>query len=101
MKDNITKKEIIDILRSDKWILEKDFGVVSIGLFGSYANDRQKNDSDIDLLVELQEARFDWLAGLQLHLEKRFLRKIELIRKSAKVNSSFIKRIENEVIYVR
>ena len=99
MKDNITKKEIIEFLREDKFRLENEFGVVSIGLFGSYAKDSQNNDSDIDLIVELKEARYEWLAGLQIHLEKRFARKIELTRKSAKINSRFIKRVENEVIY--
>ena len=99
MKGNITKKEIIDFLRSEKQLLEREFGVISIGLFGSYAKDRQDIDSDIDLIVEMHEARFDWLAGLQLHLEKQFAKKIELVRKSTKINSRFIERIANEVIY--
>jgi len=76
MKDNLTQKEILDLLRSEKQLLKREFGVISIGLFGSYTKGRQKIDSDIDLIVELQEARFDWLAGLQLYLEKRRFAKV-------------------------
>jgi len=32
-----------------------NFGVLNIGLFGSYAKDQQNSDSDIDLLVEFSE----------------------------------------------
>jgi len=45
--------------------------------------------------------RFEWIAGLQAYLEKKFDRKIELVRKSENVNRRFIQRIENEVIYVQ
>jgi predicted nucleotidyltransferase len=64
--------------------------VVAIGLFGSYAKGEQNADSDIDILVELKEPRFDWLAGLQIYMEKKFGRKIELVRKSNLVRSRFI-----------
>jgi len=73
--------------------------VITIGLFGSYAKGNQRADSDIDLLVELKEPRFEWIAGLQMYLEKRFDKKIELVRKSDNVNRRFTQRIENEVIY--
>ena len=99
MKKNLTHKEILAYLRSHKGYLQNEFGVVNIGLFGSYAKGKQTTDSDIDFLVEFKEARFDWLAGLQLYLEKSLSRPIELVRKGKKVNSRFSKRIEKEVIY--
>jgi len=79
--------------------LRNEFGVITIGLFGSYAKGNQQVDSDIDLLVELKEPRFEWIAGLQMYLEKRFDKKIELVRKSDNVNRRFTQRIENEVLY--
>ena len=79
--------------------MKNEFGVINIGLFGSYAKGNQRDDSDIDLLVELKEPRFEWIAGLQMYLEKRFDKKIELVRKSDNVNRRFTQRIENEVIY--
>ena len=79
--------------------MRNEFGVINIGLFGSYVKGNQRADSDIDLLVELKEPRFDWIAGLQMYLEKRFDKKIELVRKSDNVNRRFTQRIASEVIY--
>ena len=86
-------------MKAEKAFLRNEFGVITIGLFGSYAKGSQQVDSDIDLLVELKEPRFEWIAGLQIYLEKRFDKKIELVRKSDNVNRRFTQRIENEVLY--
>ncbi|MDE0078138.1 MAG: nucleotidyltransferase domain-containing protein [Caldilineaceae bacterium] len=56
--------EILTILDRTKPELERRFGVRRIGLYGSYACGTQTENSDIDLLVELQEPKFDALAGL-------------------------------------
>ena len=99
MKQNLSHKDIIRLLKAEKTFLRKEFGVINIGLFGSYVKGNQHADSDIDLLVELKEPRFDWIAGLQMYLEKRFDKKIELVRKSDNVNRRFTQRIENEILY--
>lgn len=99
MQAKLSHTEIMDILKNDKPFLRKEFGVINIGLFGSYAKGNQKEDSDIDLLVELKEPRFEWLAGLQIYLETKFGRKIELVRKGKNVNRRVTQRIERDVIY--
>ena len=99
MKQNLSHNDILRLLKAEKEFLRNEFGVISIGLFGSYVKGNQRADSDIDLLVELKEPRFDWIAGLQMYLEKRFDKKIELVRKSDNVNRRFTQRIATEVIY--
>ena len=99
MKQILSHKDILRLLKAEKAFLRNEFGVINIGLFGSYAKGSQQVDSDIDLLVELKEPRFEWIAGLQMYLEKRFDKKIELVRKSDNVNRRFTQRIENEVLY--
>ena len=99
MQAKLTHTEIMDILKNDKAFLRKEFGVINIGLFGSYAKGNQKEDSDIDFLVELQEPRFEWLAGLQIYLETKFGRKIELIRKGKNVNQRLIQKVGRDIIY--
>ena len=100
MKTLMTKDYIIQILKNDKTLLSDKFGVLSIGLFGSYAKDIQKSDSDIYIMVELKAPRYEFLAGLQIYLEKKFDTKIELIRKRKNLSEKFIKSIEKNVIYV-
>jgi predicted nucleotidyltransferase len=99
MERLLSKDEIISFLKADKQFLKENFGVVKIGLFGSYANDRQTGKSDIDFLVEFTEPRFDWMAGLYDYMESRFDKKIEIVRKRSPAKNNFFERVEKEVIY--
>ncbi len=99
MKRLLFKDEIINTIKADKKFLKENFGVVNIGLFGSYAKDRQTEESDIDFLVEFIEPRFDWIASLQGYMEVKFNKKIEIVRKRNLTNSRFLQRVEQEVIY--
>ena len=67
----MTGQEILNILYQEKPFLKRKFGVLSIGLFGSYAKGIQGPESDVDLLVEISEPNFDSLVGLQMYLEKK------------------------------
>ena len=99
MTKQLTYREIMAVLKAEKAFLSYEFGVINIGLFGSYAKGKQDIDSDIDLIVELKEPRFDWLAGLQLYLETKFGKKIEIVRKGKNVNHRFSQRIARHVTY--
>lgn len=47
-----TLKEIKNILAKHMEILEAQYKVKSIGVFGSYIKGRQKKGSDLDILIE-------------------------------------------------
>jgi uncharacterized protein len=96
MPTQLTRNQIINLLRAEKSYLTKEFGVVNIGLFGSFATGRSDMNSDIDLIVELTEPRFDYLAGLQVYLEKKFSRKIEIVRKRNRINTRFFQKVEKD-----
>ena len=53
----MTKEEILDIILKNKKILKK-YKVKYITLFGSYVRNEQKEDSDVDLLVEFKEPAY-------------------------------------------
>ena len=93
-------KDIIELLRNEKRNLREKFGLISIGLFGSHAKGTEGTESDVDLLVELSEARFDSLAGLQIYLERRLGKPVELIRKRKGLSDRFLRRIERDIQYV-
>ena len=48
-----TREEIVEALRQAWPQLARDFGVRRIALFGSYARGDQREDSDVDVLVEV------------------------------------------------
>jgi hypothetical protein len=95
----ISTEAILKFLSESKPELEHRFGVRRIGLYGSFALGTQTESSDIDILVELEEPSFDSLAGLQLHLEENFERKVDLHRISASIRTPFAKRIEASALY--
>ena len=59
-----TLTEIKQILQAQKPYLAERYGVVEIGVFGSYVRDEQRPDSDLDILIELERPPRISLIGL-------------------------------------
>ena len=95
----MTKTEILQILKEHKSSIQKNFSVNKIGLFGSYANDTQTEDSDIDFYVEFKQKTFDNLSGLWVYLEDLYQKKIDIVHKHENSNEVFLSRIQEVVIY--
>jgi len=74
----MTKEEVKQILSRNKEILEK-YKVKSIALFGSYVRNEQSQDSDVDLLVELEEPTYDNFTHLVFTLEELLKKEINLV----------------------
>jgi len=95
----ISTEHILEFLSDKKPELERRFGVRRIGLYGSFARGTPDESSDIDILVELREPKFDHLAGLQLYLEEAFGRKVDIRRISPSIRTPFARRVEREAVY--
>ena len=79
----LSKQDILLRLKELKPILNKDYAVKEIGLFGSFSDDTFTDDSDIDILIELEKPIGWKFFSLELYLEKIFNRKIDLVTKNA------------------
>ncbi len=75
-------EEIRMILKKHKSIVEKRFKVKEIGIFGSYVKGEQRDNSDIDILVEFYEpiGVFAFL-DLEEYLTGLFNTKVDLVSK--------------------
>jgi len=97
----MTKKDVLDYLKTHKQELFQKYGVVSIGLFGSFSKDIQTSDSDIDIAVEIQKDKktLSNFFGLRRELESAFHRRVDLgIESSLKpVVREYIKK---DIVYV-
>jgi predicted nucleotidyltransferase len=51
----LNREELVKILREEFDSLRTDFGVKRIAIFGSFADNTQTVDSDVDVLIELVE----------------------------------------------
>ena len=48
-----TTQDVLDLLRAARPQLATEFGITRLALFGSYARGDQREDSDVDVLVEV------------------------------------------------
>ncbi|HEX9274124.1 MAG TPA: nucleotidyltransferase family protein [Candidatus Binatia bacterium] len=49
-----TKEEVLRILEREKPELMRRYGLKRLALFGSYAREDQREDSDVDIMVEIE-----------------------------------------------
>lgn len=75
---NLSREEIITILKQELPRLKEQYGVERIVLYGSYAKGKQKNKSDIDVLVDLKETPGFEFFSLNDRLEEILGRKVDL-----------------------
>jgi predicted nucleotidyltransferase len=80
MKPVRTKRELMKRVAASRDSLAA-MGVARLGLFGSFAREEQRQDSDVDLLVEFApgQKNFDNFMTLGFFLEELFDRRVELI----------------------
>lgn len=96
----MTKDEVLEFLKTQKVFLQNQYGVLSIGLFGSYARGDNSVESDIDIAVELKkENKADNFFGLLHFLEDNLKKKIDLGIESS-LKKPIKKYIDKEIIYV-
>jgi len=92
-----TREEILKTIEEHKAEI-RAFGVSRIGLFGSFARNEAREDSDLDILVDLEKKTFDAYMGLMIYLEDLFGRKIDLVMRES-VKPRLRDTILNEAVY--
>ncbi len=99
MDDKLNKELILSTLLRTRNELNTKFGVLTIGLIGSYSRNEQSKDSDIDFLVEFNHVNYNNLAGLNIYLEKIFGKKVDIIIKSRYLRKEIVESVSKEAVY--
>lgn len=104
----ITKQNIITKIKELKPIYEKE-GLILLGLFGSYAKNQAKVDSDIDLLYKIEPklfmkhhkgfTGFSRILDIKNELQEEFHKNIDLCAIDGS-SETFKKFALKDVIYV-
>lgn len=100
MDTKYTTNQIVDYLRTQKDFFKKEFKVKKIGIFGSYARGDVHEESDIDIVVELEKPDLFYMIGIKQAIEEVLGRKVDVVRLRERMNKALKRRIEQDVIYV-
>lgn len=97
-----TQKQILDFISENKILLNQQFYISKIGVFGSYARNEQTDLSDIDLIVDFKENTSN-LYDIKTELKRFFKEKLNVeidICREKYIKPRYKNRIINEAIYV-
>ncbi len=96
----LTTDQIIGFLQTQKDFFKREFRVKKIGIFGSCARGNITDESDIDIVVELERPDMFYMIGIKQVIEDAVGGKVDIVRLREKMNKALKKRIEEDVIYV-
>ena len=88
-----------NLLKANKLILENKYGITRIGIFGSVARGEHKDNSDVDICVDMKKPDLFLLIGARDELQKIFKCKVDIVRIRENMNPFLLKTIKNTAIY--
>lgn len=98
--NELSKDEVLSYLEAFKDKNRNKYHIVKLGLFGSLTRGEMNEDSDIDIVVELETPKMFDLVGIKQELEETFARSVDIVRMRKNMNKFLKNRIEREVIFV-
>jgi len=96
----MTRREVLKTLASYRHDHERQHGILRLGVFGSAARDRLRDDSDIDVVVELSRPDMFTLVGIKRELEELLRRKVDIVRYRKQMSSFLKQRIDQDGVFV-
>ena len=93
----LTREEILLTLREQRALLSRRYPIQRLALFGSWARGEAREDSDVDVLVEVDPAIGLRFVELGDELERALGRRVDLVSRRA-IQPSLWQQIEPELI---
>jgi len=98
----MNRNDIIDYLQQQQPYFHNTFGINFIGLFGSFSRGDETNESDIDILYNIEKDKklsmFKYLK-IAKQLEDYFHKKIDLVRVDT-LKPKVKEYVDRDLIYV-
>ena len=93
-------QDCINKLADFKSAFAQKFGITKLGIFGSVARKENSEDSDIDIVVEVQKPSLQLMYELKEALKQLFNCEVDLVRFRDSLRPLFKSNIQKDVIYV-
>ncbi|MBR2777131.1 MAG: nucleotidyltransferase family protein [Prevotella sp.] len=94
-----TAKEYIDLISAHADELRSQFGIRTLRLFGSVSRGEQREDSDVDICVDMEPSLY-LLVRLKRFLEQLLQCSVDVVRMHRHINPYLLENIERDGIYV-
>jgi predicted nucleotidyltransferase len=96
----VTRLKILEILKRYKNENATKYGINKLGVFGSFSKGEERENSDIDIVIEMTEPDIFKMVHIKNDLEKLFRKTVDLVRNRERMNPYLKKRIEKDAVYV-
>lgn len=96
----LKRDEVLEVLRRYKEDFSKRYGVTALGIFGSVARDAAGNESDVDVVVQMQTPNLFFMVHIKDALEEALQRHVDIIHYHDKRNQFLQKRTDKDAYYV-
>ena len=90
---------ILEKLRAYKPELQRKYPISRLGVFGSYARGEAKENSDIDVAVELNGPMGLNFVEMADEIERLFGVKVDVVPKRS-IKSVYLSSVEKDILYV-
>ncbi len=94
------KSNLLDKLKIYKNDNARRYGILSLGVFGSFARNQATKSSDVDIVVCIATPDPFILVHIKEDLEKQLHMPVDIVRFREKMNPFLRNRIEEEALYV-
>lgn len=96
----LTQEEILKYLKEYKSLKKDKYHIKRLGIFGSYARNEARENSDIDIVVDFEEPYLFNQIGIMQELREKFNIKVDVIALWKHMNPKLLTRIQKDAIYV-
>jgi uncharacterized protein len=100
MAETPSRESILARLRDFKERHGEEYGLRAIGIFGSFARDEAREDSDIDVVFDTSTPNLFRTSRMRQDLEDFLGRRVDVLQLRGLTNPRLKARVEREAVYV-
>lgn len=97
----MNRADLLNKLAEFKKNNSEKYGILSIGIFGSFARNQASKLSDVDIVVKTKTPDPFTIVHIKESLEEQLKIPVDIVRFRETMNPFLKKRIEKEAVYVR
>ena len=94
------KKELLETLKHYKVENKNKYGILTLGIFGSFARGEASTVSDVDIVLKTETPDLFNIVHIKEDLEEQLHLPVDIVRLREKMNPFLRKRIDKEAVYV-